>query len=146
MKVQDLLKAKKNARVLTVRPDDTVSKFVRLLRAEDVGAMVVSRDGHSLDGIISERDVVRAFGVDDAKVMSFPVSDITSKSVITCSPEDSVAEVARLMIERRVRHLPVTDAQKHLIGLVSIGDVLKSRINEVQLEATVLRDIAIASR
>ena len=146
MKVQDILKGKKNVAVLTVRPDDTVLKFVQLLRGEGVGAMVVSQDGGSLDGIISERDVVRALAVDESKVLKWPVSAIMTKAVITCSPDDGIAEVARMMTERRVRHLPVRDRDNHLVGVISIGDVLKHRIDEVQFEATVLRDIAIASR
>lgn len=146
MKVQNILKAKKNVAVLTIRPDDTILKFVQLLRVEGVGAMVVSRDGSSLDGIISERDVVRALAVDGAKVLTFPVSAIMTKSVITCSPDDSIADVARMMTERRVRHLPVRDGDKNLVSVISIGDVLKHRIDEIQFEATVLRDIAIASR
>jgi CBS domain-containing protein len=146
MKVQDLLKAKKNGAVLTVRPEDTILNLLHRLRVEGVGAMVVSRDGNSLDGIISERDVVRALAVDGAKVLSFLVSDLMTKSVITCSPEDSIANVGRMMTARRVRHLPVGDADGRLVGLISIGDVLKHRIDEIEFEATVLRDLAIASR
>lgn len=145
MKVQDLLKAKKNGAVLTVRPEDTILNLLHRLRVEGVGAMVVSRDGNSLDGIISERDVVRALAVDGAKVLSFLVSDLMTKSVITCSPEDSIANVGRMMTARRVRHLPVGDADGRLVGLISIGDVLKHRIDEIEFEATVLRDLAIAS-
>jgi CBS domain-containing protein len=146
MKVQSILKSKKTAAVLTVRPEDTILKLVQRLRVEGVGAMIVSRDGSALEGIISERDVVRALAVDENKVLSLPVSALMTRAVVTCSPDDTVADVARVMTQQRVRHLPVRDGANQLIGIVSIGDVLKHRLDEMQFEATVLRDIAIAGR
>lgn len=146
MKVQSILKSKKTAAVLTVRPEDTILKLVQRLRVEGVGAMIVSRDGSALEGIISERDVVRALAVDENKVLSLPVSALMTRAVVTCSPDDTVADVARVMTQQRVRHLPVRDGANQLIGIISIGDVLKHRLDEMQFEATVLRDIAIAGR
>jgi len=146
MKVQSILKSKKIAAVLTVRPEDTILKLVQRLRVEGVGAMIVSRDGSALEGIISERDVVRALAVDENKVLSLPVSALMTRAVVTCSPDDTVADVARVMTQQRVRHLPVRDGANQLIGIISIGDVLKHRLDEMQFEATVLRDIAIAGR
>jgi CBS domain-containing protein len=108
--------------------------------------MIVSRDGRALEGIISERDVVRALAVDENKVLSLPVSALMTRAVVTCSPDDTVADVARVMTQQRVRHLPVRDGANQLIGIISIGDVLKHRLDEMQFEATVLRDIAIAGR
>ncbi|MFT3733276.1 MAG: CBS domain-containing protein [Hyphomicrobium sp.] len=145
MIVQSILKSKKNSHVLTIRPDDTVLKFVQMLRLEDVGAMIVSKDGRSLDGIISERDVVRALARGEAGLMTLPVSALMARNTITCSPKDAIAHVAHLMTERRVRHLPVMEGD-HLVGIISIGDVLKHRVDEIQFEAAVLRDIAIAGR
>ena len=78
-----------------------------------------------------------------ARLLSFKVSDLMTRSVITCAPEDSVADIARIMTMRRIRHIPVVDGGK-VVGLVSIGDVLKSRISEIELDANVLRDLAIA--
>jgi CBS domain-containing protein len=146
MNVASLLKRKRNTAVLTVRPEDNIMKLVQLLRVEDVGAMIVSHDGTSVDGIISERDIVRALAVDEGRILSLPVSSLMTTGVVTCSPDDSIAEIARLMTEHRVRHLPVRDTRHRLVGIVSIGDVLKHRVDEVQFEATVLRDIAIAAR
>jgi len=146
MNVQSILNEKKNVAVLTVRPEDTILKVVQLLRLEGVGAMIVSRDGSKLEGLISERDVVHALAVDEGKIFAMPVSALMTRAVVTCSPDDSVAHVARVMTEQRVRHLPVRDRSDHLVGIISIGDVLKHRIDEMQFEATVLRDIAIAGR
>jgi CBS domain-containing protein len=143
MIVQSILRSKKNSHVLTIRPDDTILKFVQLLRLEDVGAMIVSKDGHSLDGIISERDVVLA--TDQNKLLTLPVSTLMTHDTVTCSPKDTIAYVTHLMTERRVRHLPVMERDR-LIGVISIGDVLKHRVDEVQFEAAVLRDIALAGR
>lgn len=145
MIVQNILISKKNAHVLTIRPDDTILKLVQLLRLESVGAMIVSRDGHALDGIISERDVVRALATDENKLLTLPVSALMTHDIVTCSPKDTIAHVSHLMIERRVRHLPVMEGDQ-LVGVISIGDVLKHRVDEVQFEAAVLRDIAIAGR
>ena len=146
MNVQSILNEKKNVAVLTVRPEDTILKVVQLLRLEGVGAMIVSRDGSKLEGLISERDVVHALAVDEGKIFAMPVSALMTRAVVTCSPDDSVAHVARVMTEQHVRHLPVRDRSDHLVGIISIGDVLKHRIDETQFEATVLRDIAIAGR
>jgi CBS domain-containing protein len=146
MKVQNILKAKKNAEVLTVQPDYTILKLVQFLQLEGVGAMVVSRDGRSFEGIISERDVVHALAADGTKILASPVSAFMTTAVVTCSPDDSVAVVARMMTEHHVRHVPVINGEKRLVGIISIGDVLKHRIDEVQFEANVLRDIAIAGR
>ena len=146
MNVQSILNEKKIVALLTVRPEDTILKVVQLLRLEGVGAMIVSRDGSNLEGLISERDVVRALAVDEGKIFAMPVSALMTRAVVTCSPDDSVADVARVMTEQRVRHLPVRDQSDHLVGIISIGDVLKHRVDEMQFEATVLRDIAIAGR
>lgn len=107
--------------------------------------MIVSKDGESLEGIISERDVAYGLAKHGAALSELRVSDLMTRSVITCAPEDSIGEVARIMMLQRIRHLPVKDGAK-LVGVISIGDVLKSRISEIELEANVLRDMAIAHR
>ena len=145
MIVQSVLRSKKNSHVLTIRPDDTVLKFVQLLRLAGVGAMIVSKDGHSLDGIISERDVARALATDENRLLTLPVSALMTHDTVTCSPSDTIAHVTHLMTELRVRHLPVMEGDR-LVGVISIGDVLKHRVDEVQFEAAVLRDMAIAGR
>ena len=146
MNVQSILVKKRNVPILMVRPDDTVLKLVQLLRLEGIGAMIVSRDGTTVEGLISERDIVHALATDEGKILTWPVSSLMTKAVVTCLPEDSIAHVAHLMTEKRVRHLPVRDRSGRLVGIISIGDVLKHRIDEVEFEATVLRDLAIAGR
>ncbi len=144
MLVSDILRTKGPA-VETVRPDDTALSFSKQLRAQRIGATVVSRDGVSLDGIISERDLAYGLAVHGAHLPHVLVSDLMTTAVITCSPHDTVATVMAVMTQRRIRHLPVLENGR-LVGLISIGDVLKHRLGEIQMEANVLRDYAIAVR
>lgn len=144
MRVADILKVKGTA-VMTVRPAETIQAVAKRLHQEGVGAMIVSSDGDSLDGIITERDVAISLAVYGKEFQALRASALMRIEVVTCSPESSLAEVARVMTERRLRHLPVKEG-KRLVGVISIGDVLKYRLDEVQLESRVLRDIAIAGR
>ena len=107
--------------------------------------MIISNDGESLQGLVSERDIAHGLAVHGASLLSLKVSDLMTRSVITCAPEDSVADIARIMTMRRIRHIPVVDGGR-VVGLVSIGDVLKSRISEIELEANVLRELAVVRR
>jgi CBS domain-containing protein len=145
MKVADILKGKAVAGVMTVKPSETIAGFAKRLKLAGVGAMVVSDDGHAIEGIISERDIAYAVPVHGAAALEMRVSEVMTKTVITCSPTDNCGEVAKIMITRRIRHLPVKE-EARLIGLISIGDVLKARLSEMEIEANVLRDIAIAGR
>jgi CBS domain-containing protein len=144
MKVADILRSKGTA-VKTVRPDETALELSEQLRAEKIGAMIVSEDGASIDGIISERDLAYGLAVHGSKLPRVAVERLMTKVVVVCRPEDSIADVMGVMTQRRIRHLPVKDGDR-LIGIISIGDVLKHRLGEVQLEANVLRDVAIARR
>ncbi|MGZ9116335.1 MAG: CBS domain-containing protein [Methylocystis sp.] len=144
MKVADILKGKSTA-VMTVQPTLIIGALAQRLRSAGVGVMIVTSDGQTLDGIISERDIAYGLAAHGAALPSLKVSDLMTRAVITCSLQDTVVDVAKVMTMRRIRHLPVKDGAK-LVGVVSIGDVLKSRISEIELEANVLRDIAIASR
>lgn len=144
MLIADILRSKGSA-VKTVRSSDTAMDCARRLKAERVGAMIVSDDGTSLDGIITERDIAYALATHGTELYHAPVSALMTKTVLTCSPRDSIVDVTRTMTLRRTRHLPVKDGAK-LVGIVSIGDVLKYRLEEVQLEASVLRDHVIATR
>jgi CBS domain-containing protein len=144
MKVADILKTK-GASVKTIKPDETAEAFAEQLKHERIGAMIVSLDGTSLDGIISERDLAYGLAAFGAKLPRMHVSELMTKAVIVCSPEDSIAEIMTVMTQRRIRHLPVKDGRR-LVGIISIGDVLKHRLGEMQLEANVLRDVAIARR
>jgi CBS domain-containing protein len=144
MQVASILKAK-GAHVVTVRPGETIQHAAAKLRLEGVGALIVSRDGIVLDGIITERDVTKGFADYGADLASMHVRDLMELGILTCKPEDGIADVARLMTNRRLRHLPVIDGSR-LAGIVSVGDILKYRLDEVELEARVMQDVAIANR
>jgi CBS domain-containing protein len=119
--------------VATVPPAATVRELLDVLAEHRIGAVVVSADG-AIDGIVSERDVVRHLGADGGALLDRPVSSIMTADVVTCGPEVSVEDLARTMTERRFRHVPVVDDAGALIGIVSIGDVVKSRILELESE------------
>jgi CBS domain-containing protein len=144
MKVADILRTKGSV-VKTVTPDKTALEFSEQLRAERIGAMIVSDDGRSIEGIISERDLAYALAAHGSELPRITVSKLMTRAVVVCSPEDSITHVMKLMTQRRIRHLPVKDGDQ-LVGIISIGDVLKHRLGEVELEANVLRDYAIAAR
>jgi CBS domain-containing protein len=145
MHVREIL-AVKGRRVLTIRPDATVTTLIHRLALERIGALVVSEDGVQLGGIVSERDVVMALAERGAELLSpnVHVTEIMSRHVTTCRPEDSVKSVMQVMTQRRIRHLPVLEDGR-LAGMISIGDVVKSRVEEVELEASVLRDTYFAT-
>lgn len=144
MQVSDILESKGSV-IKSVNPTDTVQFVSKRLTQENVGAMVIMSPAGRLEGIVSERDVVRGLSVHGCSLLEMPVSFIMTRTVITCSPADSLFGVARVMTTRRIRHLPVSAAGQ-LIGLISIGDVLSNRLEELQLEANVLRDYTIALR
>jgi CBS domain-containing protein/beta-phosphoglucomutase-like phosphatase (HAD superfamily) len=144
MRVSDILKLKGTA-VKTIEPTASMRALAQGLRVEAVGAMVVKDAQGAVQGIISERDLSRGLAEFGADLPAMPVSALMTKSVITCAPEDSVAAVSQVMTQRRIRHLPVVENGK-LAGVISIGDVLKYRLDEVQLEADVLRDYALSRK
>jgi CBS domain-containing protein len=138
MLISDVLRGK-GTRVVTVVPETKVRELLAVLAEHGIGAVIVSRDGTSVDGIVSERDIVRAFAKRGAAVMSQPVTEIYTAEVHTVTPDTSIEEVMRMMTERRIRHAPVvTDRQ--LRGIVSIGDVVKNRIDELETERAALTD------
>ncbi|MDE1902228.1 MAG: CBS domain-containing protein [Alphaproteobacteria bacterium] len=137
MNVNDILKAK-GRDVATVAPDATVTDAARLLHRRGIGALVVSADGNRLDGILSERDIVHALSAQGAAVLDRRVAELMTRRVVTCTPNDTIAELMGEMTRRRIRHLPVVDRGR-LAGLVSIGDVVKSRLEEMESETTSLR-------
>ncbi|MEV1292560.1 CBS domain-containing protein [Pseudonocardia sp. NPDC049635] len=146
MKVSDILRIKGDT-VHTVLPWNTIGEAAaRLAGPPAIGALVVSDDGfrERIAGIISERDIVRRFATEGAGLTRLTVADVMTRSVVTCSPDDSLVEMMALMNRWRHRHLPVV-ARGKLCGMVSIGDVVKQRLAEMTTEAGVLRDIYIAS-
>jgi len=125
---------------MTIRPDATVRDMVRVLEENRIGALVVSEDeGKTLVGIISERDVVRELNRVGGSVLDEPVRNLMTTDVYTCVPEDELETLAHTMTEKRVRHLPVV-VDGELQALVSIGDVVKHRIDELQAERDQLVD------
>jgi CBS domain-containing protein len=144
MDVQGILRAK-GARVVTIKPDATVADLVRGLRDEQIGAMVVSDDGERINGIVSERDVVRALAEVGERAVGQRVADIMTNTVTTCSPTDSVKSLMELMTRHRFRHVPVVENGR-LVGIVSIGDVVKSRLDEIATESSVLREAYLGAR
>lgn len=132
MRISDVIR-RKGDKVVTVRSDETVQRLLELLEQHHIGALVVSDDGSAVAGIVSERDVVRHLRADGPGVLGQPVSTIMTSEVQTCTPEDGIEDLARVMTDRRFRHVPVVvDGQ--LIAIVSIGDIVKWRIDELQTE------------
>jgi CBS domain-containing protein len=144
MRIGDVLRVK-GTNVVTVTPDTRVRRLLEVLAEHGIGAVVVSVDGTSVDGIVSERDIVRALARRGAAVMSEPVTEIYTAEVRTVVPDTSLDDVMRLMTEHRMRHAPVL-ADGVLSGLVSIGDVVKNRIDELETERTALSDYITTAR
>lgn len=131
LRISDVLAAKPVDNVITVSPSATVRELVSLLKEHNIGAVVVSDDGESVDAIVSERDIVRRLA--NGPVLHLTVADIMTRDVRTVSPEDTIDGTRNLMTEHRIRHLPVVVDGK-LRGLVSIGDIVKSHIAQVEYE------------
>jgi CBS domain-containing protein len=138
MRITDVLRGK-GTQVVTIPPDTKVRRLLDVLAEHRIGAVVVSTDGTSVGGIVSERDIVRAFAKRGAAVMSEPVTAIYTADVHTITPDTSLDEVMRMMTERRIRHAPVV-VDGTLRGIVSIGDVVKNRIDELETERAHLTD------
>lgn len=137
MNVETILRTKGRA-VATIRPEETIGAAVAQLIARNIGALVVSEDGESVDGIVSERDLVHALATRGADLLSLEVAEIMTRPVVTCDPADSVEQLMAEMTNRRIRHFPVVEDGR-LCGIVSIGDVVKNRLDEVEFEARSLR-------
>jgi CBS domain-containing protein len=141
MKVEAVLAAK-GREVASVNPTATLYTVAQRLRLERIGSLVVLDDG-KLAGMISERDVVHAFAAHRTEAAEIKVAEVMARDLVTCRPEDSLTRVLGLMTRHRVRHLPVLEGGR-LMGLISIGDAVKHRLDELELEAAVLRDAYIA--
>jgi CBS domain-containing protein len=138
MLISEVIRSKGDL-VVTIAPDQSVKTLIEMLDEHRIGALVVSTDGKTIAGIVSERDVVRRLHSDGADVLVLKVSDIMTADVRTATPEDNLEHIARVMTDARVRHLPiVTDGE--LVAIISIGDVVKNRIDELQVERDQLVD------
>ncbi|HLS20004.1 MAG TPA: CBS domain-containing protein [Paracoccaceae bacterium] len=134
MIVSVILKKKGSADVMTVAPTVTVAEAAGELAKHRIGALVVSPDGRKVAGIISERDIVRRLGQEGAGVLEKPVSEVMTAKVETCRLEDTTYAIVERMTHGRFRHLPVLDGGENMIGLLSIGDVVKARLEEIEAE------------
>ena len=132
MRISDVLGAKSSSDVVTITPDAGVRDLIALMAEHNVGALIVSADGTHVDGIVSERDVVRHLH-HDGTVINNVVSAIMTADVETCEESTTLDELMQTMTERRIRHVPVV-RDGDLVGIISIGDVVKHRINQLQFE------------
>ena len=137
MKLEIVLQ-NKGAEVETIRPDDTVAHLVQRLAQLRIGALVVSSDGSTVEGIASERDIIRRLASDGPGILNGPVSAIMTSTVTCAPPNATTRDLMGLMTESRIRHVPVLDADEQMIGIVSIGDVVKSRLGELEYERDAL--------
>ena len=138
MLVQQILKSKDGAGVITVSPGSKVADAANILSVKRIGTVVVSSDGESLDGILSERDIVRELGKRGAACLDEAVEGLMTSEIITCTPQDSEDAVLEMMTKGRFRHLPVMEGGR-MIGLISIGDVVKARLAELSMEKDALQ-------
>ncbi len=138
MNVESILRAKGRS-VVTIKPDAHIEAAIALLRRHDIGAVIVSSDDLNIEGLLSERDIVHAFAGHGVAALTLAVSEIMTRRVVTCGPDDSVADLMSLMTDRRIRHLPVL-RNGVLAGMVSIGDVVKNRLDEIEGEAVSMRE------
>ena len=139
MNVQSIIGAK-GTDVATIAQTVSLHEAIRVLGERRIGALVVSGDGHAIEGIVSERDIVRTTATGGAGALDGSVGSVMSTDVVTCSVSDGVDRLMTLMTERRIRHLPVVDEQGQLAGIVSIGDVVKARLSELEEENRAMAD------
>lgn len=142
MKVETILQ-KKGRQIVTVRPQASIAIVIHRLEVEGIGSVVVSEDNQHLQGMLSERDILFGLAEFGPDLFKMRVRDLMVHEVPTCSPGDSVRHVMAEMTRHRVRHLPVLE-QGRLCGILSIGDVVKNRLDEMELESSVLRDASVA--
>lgn len=138
MQISAILASKGNF-VATIHPEAQVSDLVTALSEHSVGALIVSTDGLSISGIVSERDVVRAL-TSGPQVLTAQVASIMTSQVHVAAPDTHVDDLTIMMTERRIRHVPVTDSAGFIVGIVSIGDIVKTRLSELEEERTALME------
>ena len=144
MHISDILNAK-GTEVIATGPAETVAATARLLNYQRIGAVLVRDAKDNVIGVISERDIIHGIAVNGARALDMEVRELMTREVVSCKPTDTISEVMRVMTTRRFRHLPVME-DGTLKGMISIGDVVKHRLDESELETRVLRDYVIASR
>lgn len=140
MIVRNIIDTKAIREIVTIRPTDTVRTAVELLAKHRIGAVIVSGNGSIVDGILSERDIVRGLGTKGPAVLEQTAQELMTAAVIGCRPEDTALSVLERMTDGRFRHMPVIDKNR-MVGVISIGDVVKARITEIQVENAALTDM-----
>ena len=144
IRISQILKDKGD-RVVTIGPDATIAEVVDVLQRERIGAIVVMQENEELVGIISERDVAHGLAEHGAGLLAKRVADLMTREVVTCTPESTVQEIMKEMTVRRFRHLPVIK-DGTLVGVISIGDVVKNRLEELKTETTMLQEYITGRR
>ncbi|MCY3725927.1 MAG: CBS domain-containing protein [Rhodobacteraceae bacterium] len=139
MLVSQILKGKSSQNIISIGPDDGILMAVNLLSKNRIGALVVFDDEGLLIGIVSERDIVREIGIKGTQVLNLLVRELMSKKVVTCNTNETAFDVLNKMTVGRFRHIPVMDNQK-MVGLISIGDVVKARLGELDMEKQALEE------
>jgi len=142
MLVQQILKSKSDDAVVTVPPGTRVAEAAEILSSRRIGAVVVSADGATPQGILSERDIVRELGTRGAECLEDRVEEMMTRGVVGCGRDDAADAVLAQMTERRFRHMPVLENGR-MIGLISIGDVVKARLSELAMERDALQDMVM---
>ena len=137
MIVQQILKGKPEGAVVTVPPGTTVAEAVEILSARRIGALIVSTDGRHVAGILSERDVVRELGRRGPDSLNYPVEKVMTTAIVGCTPDERAESVMQKMTDGRFRHMPVMEGAV-MVGLISIGDVVKARLSELGMEKDAL--------
>jgi CBS domain-containing protein len=143
VKIKEIVKGK---RVEVILPSANIQELVTILNTHHVGALVVSRDGKKIDGIVSERDVVRAMPGNLDDLVNMHVLDIMTEQVHTCTVDATVAELMTIMTDLRIRHIPVVELDGTLLSIISIGDVVKHYVSELDFERKVLQEYVETSR
>ena len=140
MIVRNIIDTKSLRQIITIVPSEHVRTATEMLAKHRIGAVIVSRDGAIVDGILSERDIVRALGTKGPSILDLRAEDLMTATVIACHPDDTAISVLERMTEGRFRHMPVVEGNR-MIGVISIGDVVKARIAEIQTENAALTDM-----
>jgi CBS domain-containing protein len=143
MIIKNILERKGSA-VITIGVFESVSDAIDTMSERHIAALVLT-NGERILGLVSERDILRAISKDGIGVLNSPIGHIANNSLVTVEPEETIERVMRLMTHSRVRHLPVMEKDQ-LVGIVSVGDIVKYRLEELELESNVLRDLAVAVR
>lgn len=137
MLVHQILKSKGDARVITVAPGTSIAEAAQILAERRIGGLIVSQDGKAVSGIISERDIVRSLAVRGAVCLQEKVDDMMTRNPVTCMKSETADSVLERMTNGRFRHMPVVEADE-LVGIVTIGDVVKARMDELAMEKDAL--------